>query len=103
MLNDFNLANQKTLRLGLSYTGTRFGFPGISGFVNYARGVDAKVGGTGTSLPDNEEFDLTLDFRRSHAPLDGLWFRFRYGVLNPGSSRERYNVRVTLNWGLPLL
>ena len=103
MLNDFSLANQKTLKLGLSYTGTQFGFPGISGFVNYGRGVDAEVGGSGTSLPDDEEIDLTLDFRRSQAPLDGLWLRLRYAVLNPGTSRERYNIRVTLNWGFPLL
>ena len=103
MLNDFNLANQRTYRVGLSYTGTRFGFPGISGFVNYARGVDAEVRGTSTSLPDNEEIDVTLDFRRSQAPLDGLWLRLRYAVLNLGTSRERYNIRVTLNWGFPLL
>ena len=71
--------------------------------MNYGRGVDAEVGGSGTSLPDNEEIDLTLDFRRSQAPLDGLWLRLRYAVLNPGTSRERYNIRVTLNWGFPLL
>lgn len=103
MLSNFNLANQKTYRFGVSYTGTSFGYPGISGFMNYARGVNAKIGGTDTSLLDNEEIDVTVDFRPAAGALKGAWLRIRYGVLNPGSSRKRYNIRVTLNWGLPLL
>ena len=71
--------------------------------MNYARGVDAQVGGTGASLSDDEEIDLTLDFRRGEAPLRGMWLRVRGAVLNPGSDRKRYNIRVTFNWGLPLL
>jgi hypothetical protein len=50
--------------------------------------------------PDNEEIDLTLNSRRSQAPLNGLWLRVRYAVLNPGASRERYDIPVTLNWGV---
>lgn len=103
MLSNFNLANQRTYRIGVSYTGTSFGYPGISGFLNYARGVDAQIGETGTSLPDNEEIDLTVDFRPAKGPLKGAWLRVRYGILNPGSSRKRYNVRVTFNWGFQLL
>ena len=56
-----------------------------------------------SSPPDNEEIDLTLDFRRSQAPLNGLWLRVRYAVLNHGASRERYDIPVSLNWGFPLL
>jgi hypothetical protein len=103
MLSNFNLANQRTYRLGVSYTGTRFGYPGISGFINYARGVDAEVGTTGTPLPINEEIDFTMDFRPTAGPFEGLWLRVRYGVLNPGSNRRRYNIRVTFNWGFQLL
>ncbi len=103
MLSNFNLANQSTWRIGFSYTGTAFGYPGISGFVNYARGVDAEIGGTGVSLPDNEEIDITVDFHPTTGPFEGAWLRIRYGVLNPGSNRKRYNVRVTFNWGFQLL
>jgi hypothetical protein len=103
MLSNFNLANQRTYRIGVSYTGTSFGYPGISGFINYAHGVDAEVGGTGHALPDNEEIDFTVDFHSTTGPLEGAWLRVRYGILNPGSSRKRYNVRITLNWGFQLL
>jgi len=71
--------------------------------VNYARGVDAEIGGIGISLPDNEEIDLTVDFRPTTGPFEGAWLRVRYGVLNPGSNRKRYNIRVTLNWRFQLL
>ncbi len=100
MLSDFNLANQTTYNFNVSYTGTRFG---LSGFLSYAQGVNAKDARTGTSLPDNEEIDLTLDFRRGKLSAAGMWLRLRYAVLNPGSSRKRYNVRLTFNWGLPML
>ena len=103
MLSNFNLASQATYRFGVSYTGTRFGYPGISGFLNYARGIDAEVGGTGVELPDHEELDVTVDFRATTGPFERAWLRIRYGVLNPGSSRKRYNVRVTFNWGFQLL
>jgi len=103
MLSNFNLANQSTYRIGVSYTGTAFGYPGISGFVNYARGVDAEIGATGVSLPDEQEVDFTVDFHSTTGPFEGAWLRIRYGVLNPGSNRNRYNVRVTFNWGFQLL
>jgi len=103
MLSNFELANQTTYQFSVSYTGTRFGLPAVSGFLNYARGVNAEDARTGMSLPDDEEIDLTLDFRRNNSSPAGMWLRLRYAVLNPGSSRERYNIRLTFNWGLPLL
>jgi hypothetical protein len=103
MLSDFNLANQKTYRIGLSYTGAALGFPGLSGFINYARSNDAKVALTGASLPDDEEFDLTADFRPQSSIFNGAWLRARYGVINPSSSRKRYNIRITLNWDFQIL
>lgn len=103
MLSDFNLANQKTYRLGVSYTAAAFGHPELSGYINYARSKDAKVALTGTSLPRDEEFDITVDYRSQSGMFNGAWLRARYGVINPGSDRERYNVRITLNWPFQLL
>jgi len=108
MLSDFKLANQLTYKIGLAYTATSFGLPGISGFMNYARGVNAEDAATGTAIPDNDELDITIDFRPTQGVfgegfLGGAWLRVRYGVLNPGNDRERTNIRVTFNWGLPLL
>ncbi len=104
MLGNFNLANQKTFRVGLSYDGARIGLPGISGFVNYARGFDAEIAATGSSLPNDEEIDLTLDIRPDRPALRGAWLRLRAATLNPGDGRRRViQVRLILNWALPLL
>jgi len=103
MLSNFNLANQKTFRVGLSYNGNRIGFPWLSGFLNYARGVDSEIAGAGISLPDDEEIDLTIDFRGSSSPGQNIWLRVRGAVLNPGEDRRIYNVRVIFNWAIPVL
>jgi len=103
MLSDFKLANQTTYRLGISMQGAAFGVPWISGYINYARGSDAEIAATGEGLPDDDEFDITVDLKPRGGPFEGAWLRARYGVLNPGDDRERYNVRVTLNWSFDLL
>jgi hypothetical protein len=104
MLSDFNLANQKTVKVGLSYDCGRVGLAGLSGFVNYAHGFNPRNAATGTSLPDDGEFDVTLDIRPDLPPLRGSWLRLRAGVLNPASGQRRVvQARVILNWALPLL
>ena len=102
MLSDFNRANQSTYRVGLSMRGERFGVPWLSGFVNYARATGAELGATGQDIPD-DEFDLTLDFKPGARASRGTWFRLRYGIINPGTNRERYNIRATLNWPFDLI
>ena len=98
MLSDFNLANQKTFKIGLSYNAGRIGLVGLSGFMSYARGHHAEEASTGNSLRDNEEFDLTLDFRPKQTLLRGTWLRLRTAVLNPGSDRRVVDVRLIFNW-----
>lgn len=103
MISDFNLANQTAYRLGISMQGAAFGVPWISGYINYARGSDAEIAATGTALPDDEEFDITVDFKPKSGPFEDAWLRVRYGVWNPGDDRERYNVRVIFNWSFELI
>ena len=89
MLRDFNLANEKTFKLGLSYDCGLIGLAGLSGFVNYAHGFDAKNSTTGASLPDDEETDLTLDIRPNHSLFPRSRLRLCMAVLNPGDDRRR--------------
>jgi len=98
MLSDFNLPNQKAVKVGLSYDFGRVGMPGFSGILNYARGYDARNPVTGASLDDDEEFDVTLDFRPRQAPWKGSWLRLRTAYLNPGTDREIVDVRLIVNW-----
>ena len=104
MLSDFNLANQKSIKVGLSYDCGLIGLTGLSGFLNYAHGFDPENASTGASLPDDEEIDFTVDIRPERLPLRGSWLRLRVAALNPSSDRRSaINVRVIFNWALPLL
>jgi hypothetical protein len=104
MLSDFTFANQKAVKVGLSYDCGDIGLAGVSGFVNYAHGFDAQIAKSGTSLPDDDEIDLTLDIRPDRSPFRGAWLRVRAAVLNPGDDRRRVvQARVIFNWALQLL
>jgi hypothetical protein len=54
-------------------------------------------------LPDEEEFDCTVDYHVRHGPLHGVWFRVRDGDVDfdqkGGSSN---NVRVMISYELPV-
>jgi hypothetical protein len=103
MLRNFNLANEKAFKVGLSYDCGRIGIAGLSGFVNYAHGFNPEDARTGTSLPESEEIDLTLDIRPDRSFLRGTWLRLRTATLNPASDRSRVvQVRLIFNWALPL-
>lgn len=55
-------------------------------------------------LPDEKEFDITVDYRVQQGPLRGVWFRVRNGYVDfdrkGGSSN---NVRIIVNYELPVL
>ena len=102
LLSDFNLPNQKAVKIGFSYDFGRINLPGFSGIVNYARAYDARNPQAGTRLDDDEELDLTLDFHPRQAPWKGSWLRLRGAFFNPGTRREIVDVRIIQNWGFDL-
>jgi hypothetical protein len=79
--------------------------PGLSGFINYAQGETPDRGAKASA--DQEEFDLTLDYRFQAKPLNGLWLRARAAFLDEKggvtSANDRRDYRVILNYELPLL
>jgi len=100
MVQSFNRAREDGWLVGLSYDFSRLGLPGLSGFVNYAEG-DTPDSGPRAS-PDQEEFDITLDYRFQSRPLRGLWLRARAAVLDqdddvPGAN-DVDDYRVILNY-----
>ena len=105
MQKNFNRAQEKAWLVGLSYNFSRIGVPGLSLFLDYAEGYDAIDGDTRESLPDRREFDITVDYRLEREGwFDGLWFRVRGSILDvEGASRNANDVRVIVNWPLPLL
>lgn len=74
MISDFNRTDEEALRLGISWQFDEIGLPSWSGFINYAWG-NTPDGPRGS--PDQQELNVTLDFRRDFGPLENLWLRFR--------------------------
>jgi hypothetical protein len=86
------------------YLSGRLGLKGMSAFTSYAEGYDARDAETGESLPDQREFDFTLDYHLAEGRLDGFWLRARISVLDvEGMGRTSNEGRVILNYELPLL
>jgi hypothetical protein len=108
MLSDFNRADEDAWLVGASYDFSELGIEGLSVFAKYARGYNAKSsisGSAGEALPNQEEFDITFDYRLEKGPLKNLWLRFRYAFLNQDGPEavDSDNIRIILNYDIPIL
>ena len=102
MRSDFDGAGQRAWTIGASYDFGQIGWDGWSGFVNVARGTDARDPMTGLRFEDEREVDVTLDYRPEGGLFDGVWFRVRGAWLDAGGSRTARDIRVIVNYDLPL-
>lgn len=102
MISDFNRAGEDAWLVGLSYNFSRFGLDELSGFINYANS-DTPDNGTSAS-PDQQEFDITLDYVFDTPALDGLWIRARAAHLDQDGAGaiDVDDYRVILNYSLAL-
>ena len=108
MLSDFNRAGEDAWMAAAPYDFGELGIEGLSVFTKYARGYNAESsisGLAGEALPDQEEFDITLDYRLKKGPLKNLWPRFRYAFLNQDGREtvDSDNIRIILNYDIPIL
>jgi hypothetical protein len=84
----------------LSQNFEAYGLPGVSVTLNYTKGSDA-VSALGAPLDDEDEFNLTADYRPEKGLLKGLWFRIRYGELDRGApTANRRDLRIIVNYRL---
>jgi hypothetical protein len=103
MIKDFNRAGEGAWLVGLSYDFSRIGLDGLSASVRYAHG-DTPDSGTLAS-PDQDELDLTVDYRFKKRFLRGLWLRLRGAYLDQEGpeARDISNIRVILNYDIQIL
>ena len=103
MIRDFNRADEDALLVGLSYNLKFLGLDGFSFFTNYARG-NTPDSGENTS-PDQQEIDLTVDYRFKRYYLKGLWLRVRGAYLNQDGpeGNDVKEFRAIINYELPVL
>jgi hypothetical protein len=100
---DFNSAGEKAWLLGFSYDLKDY-VKGLSVTLNFARGTDAVDPANKSGLPDENEYDITVDYRIEQGPLRGMWVRLRNGYVdfsNGGGSSN--NIRLIINYPLSLL
>jgi len=99
----FDRAGEDAWRMGLSYDFGFAGVDGLSAFADYARGRTPDSGPAAS--PDQEEIDLTVDYRFKKGPLERLWLRFRSAFLNQQGpdAQDIINFRIILNYDLPIL
>jgi hypothetical protein len=105
MIESFNRANEDAWLVGASYDFAEIGLPGLSSFVNYARG-DTPDSGSSAS-PDQRELDITVDYRFQYRALEGLWLRARAAFVDQDNdvngAGDMEDIRVILNCDLPIL
>jgi hypothetical protein len=90
--------------LGLSYNTEFFSSLGLSSFINIAHGTDAKGAFAGEDLPDQTEYDLTVDYKPPRGLLKGLWVRVRYARLDiDGDGEKARDIRIIVNYSIPFL
>jgi len=103
MVKDFYRADEDAWLVGLSYDFSHLGLDGLSSFFNYANG-DTPDSGAAAS-PDQDEFDITVDYRFKKDFLKGMWLRLRYAYVDQDGPEgiDVTDFRVIVNYELPIL
>jgi outer membrane porin, OprD family len=103
MVKDFYRADEDAWLVGLSYDFSSLGLGGLSSFFNYANG-DTPDSGNAAS-PDQEEFDITIDYRFKKNFLKGMWLRLRYAYVdqNGPDGVDVKDFRAIVNYELNFL
>ena len=78
---------------------------GLSAFTTYVRGYTPNSGPNAS--PDQEEWDITVDYRPTKGLLEGLWLRLRRAEVNQqGPDRndnDSVDYRVIVNFEIDFL
>ncbi len=105
IINDFNRAEEQGWLLGLSYDFTKVRLPGLSGFINFAKG-NTPDSGTNVS-PDQDELNVTVDYRFQEGPFEGLWLRARAAFIDQDNdvigAVDLDDYRIIVNYEVPIL
>jgi hypothetical protein len=102
MQSDFNQADERAWAVGLSLAPKPL--PGWSAFIQYAHGDGGFDPSTLVPGADEQEIDLTVDYKIEEGRWRGFWLRLRGSALDvDGAEDTAWQVRVILNYALPIL
>jgi hypothetical protein len=104
-VQDFNRAGEDAFIVKASYDFTRLGVEGVTMYALYVRGWGRVDPITKNSVPDEQEFDVDLQWRPQWEFLKGLWLRTRYANVHQyeGDNNTLHDFRVIVNYDIPLL
>ncbi|MGI9240422.1 MAG: OprD family outer membrane porin [Verrucomicrobiales bacterium] len=91
MVSDFDRPGEDSYRLGFSYDFADLGLDGFSTFANF-------VHGEAPGSPDQDEWNLTVDYRQTQGLLKDFWIRIRAGQNDREGGVTRDEFRVIFNY-----
>ena len=98
MVQNFDSAGESAWGADLGFDFGSVGLDDWSGFVRFARGTGSE------DLATRWEYNVTLDYRPPDGLLQNFWLRLRFANYERrGSERTARDVRVILNYEIPLL
>jgi hypothetical protein len=105
IVKDFDRAGEVAWLAGLAYDFSRVLPPGIRAEFNFAQGTSAISPTKRTPEPNEREYDVTVSYRApKSSPLRGFDFEATGGFVDlQGTSKPSYQIRLILNYEVPLL
>jgi outer membrane porin, OprD family len=103
IVQDFDRPGEDALMLGLSYDFSQLGIKNLSSYMKYARSSTPDTGSFAS--PDQDELNITFDYKFKKGLLNGLWLRLRYALLDQhgAGAEDLRDYHVILNYSLPIL
>ena len=104
-VQDFNRAGESAYIAKASYDFTKLGLKGVTAYVLYVHGWGRVDPSTRNPVPDENEFDVDVQWRPAWDFLKGLWFRVRYANVYQyeGPKNTINDFRFIVNYDIPLL
>lgn len=98
MISDFDRPDEESWRLAMSYDFSDCGIKGLSANASWVSGNTPDSGKN--SAPDEEEFNVTIDYRPPIQVVDDFWLRLRWAQNDEkgGGAVDRTDIRVILNY-----
>lgn len=101
---DFDRAGETAWGVKLTYDFMGVGLAGLTAFFWYAQGTGAINATTGAGVPDQREYDFDVTYTFGSGWLKGLQIKARAALIDlQGTPGLLPDVRLILNWPLPLL
>jgi hypothetical protein len=104
-VESFNRAGEEAFMVRGSYDLSRLGLKDLTTYALWVHGWGAVHPATKTSVYQQDEYDLDLQWLPESSGLKGLWIRLRYGHVDQRGAGDASanDFRIIVNYGLSLL